>query len=86
MITRVLFAAILAGIAAGIVMLREAGAYATDIAGKDKMLETGSIVAGNETIHAKLLKLLKAADARGPAPVKAAGKTASKAPAKTAAK
>jgi len=73
-------------IAAGIVMLREAGAYATDIAGKDKMLETGSIVAGNETIQAKLLKLLKAADASGPAPVKVAGKTASKAPAKTAVK
>src|SRR3990170_111749 len=48
-------------IAAGIVILREAGAYVSDIADKDKMLETGSIVAGNETIHAKLLKLLKAA-------------------------
>jgi myo-inositol-1(or 4)-monophosphatase len=47
--------------AAGIVILREAGAYVTDIAGKDKMLESGGIVAGNETIHAKLLKLLKAA-------------------------
>jgi myo-inositol-1(or 4)-monophosphatase len=48
-------------IAAGIDNLREAGAYVSDIADKDKMLETGSIVAGNETIHAKLLKLLKAA-------------------------
>ncbi|MGK2923855.1 MAG: inositol monophosphatase family protein [Methyloceanibacter sp.] len=48
-------------IAAGIVILREAGAYVSDIADKDEMLETGSIVAGNETIHAKLLKLLKAA-------------------------
>ena len=47
--------------AAGIVILREAGGYVTDSDGKDKMLETGNIVAGNETIHAKLLKLLKAA-------------------------
>lgn len=48
-------------IAAGIVILREAGAYVSDIDGKDRMLETGGIVAGNETIQAKLLKLLKAA-------------------------
>ena len=63
-------------IAAGLIMLREAGAYATDIAGKDKMLETGSVIAGNETIHAKLLKLLRAADdnaaATGTAPKAAA--------------
>ena len=49
-------------IAAGIVILREAGAYVSDTAGKDAMLETGGIVAGNETIQAKLLRLLKAAD------------------------
>jgi myo-inositol-1(or 4)-monophosphatase len=54
-------------IAAGIVILREAGAYVTDCAGKDRMLEDGGIVAGNETIHAKLLKLLKAAGAEGAA-------------------
>ena len=52
-------------IAAGIVILREAGAYVSDIAGKDRMLEEGGIVAGNETIHAKLLKLLKAAGSTG---------------------
>jgi myo-inositol-1(or 4)-monophosphatase len=54
-------------VAAGIVILREAGAYVSDSAGKDRMLEDGSIVAGNETIHAKLLKLLKAAGAGGAA-------------------
>jgi myo-inositol-1(or 4)-monophosphatase len=54
-------------IAAGIVILREAGAYVTDCAGKDRMLEDGGIVAGNETIHAKLLKLLKAAGAESAA-------------------
>lgn len=47
--------------AAGIVIMREAGGYISDMAGKDKMLETGEVVAGNETIHAKLLKILKAA-------------------------
>jgi myo-inositol-1(or 4)-monophosphatase len=50
-------------VAAGIVVLREAGAYVSDTAGKDTMLQLGGIVAGNETIQAKLLKLLKAADA-----------------------
>ncbi len=48
--------------AAGIVILREAGAYVSDTEGKDNMLDTGGVVAGNETIHAKLLKLLKAAN------------------------
>jgi myo-inositol-1(or 4)-monophosphatase len=65
-------------IAAGIVILREAGAYVSDTAGKDNMLENGGIVAGNETIQAKLLKLLKAAGESapkiGPAPKAAAAK------------
>jgi myo-inositol-1(or 4)-monophosphatase len=46
-------------LAAGIVILREAGGFVSDADGKDKMLETGSVVAGNETIQRKLLKLLK---------------------------
>ena len=50
--------------AAGIVILREAGGYVSDADGKERMLDTGSIVAGNETIHRKLLKLLE--DAGGP--------------------
>jgi myo-inositol-1(or 4)-monophosphatase len=54
-------------IAAGIVILREAGAYVSDGKGKERMLEQGSVVAGNETIHAKLLRLLKAAGAGGTA-------------------
>jgi myo-inositol-1(or 4)-monophosphatase len=48
-------------LAAGIVILREAGGYVSDITGKDRMLEDGSVVAGNETIHRKLLKQLKTA-------------------------
>jgi len=55
-------------VAAGIVILREAGAYVSDSAGKDGMFEDGGIVAGNETIHTKLVKLLKAAGAGSAAP------------------
>jgi myo-inositol-1(or 4)-monophosphatase len=54
-------------LAAGIVVLREAGGYVSDADGKDAMLEKGSIVAGNEAIHRHLLKLLKSAGA-GTAP------------------
>ena len=50
-------------IAAGIVILREAGGYVSDTDGKDLMLKSGNIVAGNEAIHRKLLKLLKNAGA-----------------------
>ena len=50
-------------IAAGIVILREAGGYVSDAGGKDGMLDKGSIVAGNEAIHRHLLKLIKAAAA-----------------------
>ena len=50
-------------LAAGIVILREAGGYVSDADGKDGMLDTGSVVAGNEPIHRHLLKLLKTAGA-----------------------
>jgi len=45
--------------AAGIVLVREAGGYVSDISGKRKMMETGTIVAGNDKLHAPLLKLIK---------------------------
>src|SRR5262249_49521005 len=48
-------------LAAGIVMLREAGGFVSDAEGKDRMLGTGSVVAGNETIQRNLLQQLKAA-------------------------
>jgi len=51
-------------LAAGIVILREAGGYVSDAQGKDGMLVKGSVVAGNETIQRGLLKLLKTADAQ----------------------
>jgi myo-inositol-1(or 4)-monophosphatase len=47
-------------LAAGIVIVREAGGYATDLGGRDAMLESGSILAGNEAIHRQLLAHLKA--------------------------
>jgi myo-inositol-1(or 4)-monophosphatase len=49
--------------AAGLLMVREAGGYVTDLDGGDAMLNKGHIVAGNEAIHAALLKLLRAAGA-----------------------
>jgi myo-inositol-1(or 4)-monophosphatase len=42
-------------LAAGIVLVREAGGFVTDVRGGDAMLETGDIVAGNEAIHKALL-------------------------------
>jgi myo-inositol-1(or 4)-monophosphatase len=46
-------------IAAGLVILREAGGFASDASGGKTMLETGSILAGNESVHRALLKLLR---------------------------
>ncbi len=46
-------------IAAGLVILREAGGFATDLDGGKTMLESGNILAGNETINRALLKLLR---------------------------
>ena len=48
-------------IAAGIVLVREAGGYVTDYDGGGKMLDTGELVAANDHLHQPLLRLLKAA-------------------------
>lgn len=50
-------------IAAGIILVREAGGLVTDITGGRKMMETGDIIAANNSLHAPLLKTLKAASA-----------------------
>ncbi len=42
-------------IAAGIIMIREAGGYTSDMDGGNDMMGSGSIVAGNEHIHKALL-------------------------------
>lgn len=46
--------------AAGILLVREAGGYINDCEGTDAMFAKGNIVAGNETLQKELLKLLKA--------------------------
>ena len=46
-------------IAAGILLVREAGGFVSDFASRDKALESGHIVAANPTIHAELLKTLR---------------------------
>ena len=48
-------------IAAGAIMVREAGGYVTDLDGRDLTPATVDVLAGNETIHGELLKVLKAA-------------------------
>lgn len=48
-------------LAAGLVLVREAGGFATDIDGGDAILDKGSVVAGNEDIQRALLALLKSA-------------------------
>jgi myo-inositol-1(or 4)-monophosphatase len=47
-------------IAAGLLMVREAGGTVSGITGKDDALATGDVVCGNEAIHAELIKVLKA--------------------------
>ena len=46
-------------LAAGILMVREAGGFCTAIDGGDSMLDDGTIVAGNEDVHKALLATLK---------------------------
>src|SRR5215831_18979084 len=46
-------------LAAGTLLVREAGGFVTDLDGGDAMLEKGSIVAGNEAIHRELMRALK---------------------------
>jgi len=50
-------------IAAGLLLVREAGGYVTDLDGGEEMLAKGHVLAGNETIHRELLRLLKDATA-----------------------
>jgi myo-inositol-1(or 4)-monophosphatase len=45
---------------AGIVLVREAGGIVTGITGKADMLQSGTVLAGNEAIHKALLASLSA--------------------------
>ncbi|HYM46962.1 MAG TPA: inositol monophosphatase family protein [Burkholderiaceae bacterium] len=51
--------------AAGILIVREAGGFVTDLNDKDEMLKNGGIIAGNDTLHRELLKLIKGVDKVG---------------------
>lgn len=44
--------------AAGIVLVKEAGGFVSDFTNRNKMLETGDVVCANEKMHGALLKLL----------------------------
>jgi len=48
-------------IAAGTLLVREAGGAVTDLTGRDRMLETGDILAANDTLHKPLLDLIRGA-------------------------
>ena len=45
-------------IAAGIVLVREAGGFVTDMDGKDAMMKSGDIIAANDLLHGTLSKIL----------------------------
>ena len=48
-------------IAAGIVLVKEAGGYVSDFSGRATMLDSGDVVAANDKLHAKLLAMLRTA-------------------------
>jgi myo-inositol-1(or 4)-monophosphatase len=48
-------------LAAGSVLVREAGGFISDLDGGDAILSKGHVVAGNETMHRELLRLLREA-------------------------
>ena len=48
-------------IAAGQILVREAGGIVSGIEGHDNALQTGDVVCGNEYVHGELVKILKAA-------------------------
>jgi myo-inositol-1(or 4)-monophosphatase len=47
--------------AAGLLLVREAGGFVTDLDGGDAMLVKGQVLAGNEIMHHELLRLLRSA-------------------------
>jgi myo-inositol-1(or 4)-monophosphatase len=51
-------------VAAGMLLIREAGGIVTDFEGNDAMVAKGSFVAGNPDMHAWILKELRAAELR----------------------
>jgi myo-inositol-1(or 4)-monophosphatase len=50
-------------LAAGVLLVREAGGVATDFEGGERILETGSIVAANAALHGVMLDVMRASRA-----------------------
>lgn len=48
-------------LAAGIILVREAGGYISDLAGGDRMLETGDVIAANDRLHRQIAARIGAA-------------------------
>jgi myo-inositol-1(or 4)-monophosphatase len=46
--------------AAGTIIVREAGGIVSCVDGESDPLKTGNVVCGNEHVHAELVKILKA--------------------------
>jgi myo-inositol-1(or 4)-monophosphatase len=42
--------------AAGALMVKEAGGFIGDFSGRDKYMETGNVVAGNSDVYKQILK------------------------------
>jgi myo-inositol-1(or 4)-monophosphatase len=67
-------------LAAGMLLVREAGGFVSDLDGGDAVLTKGDVAAGNDTMHRELLRLLKEAgkaaakDASGDFAASAAGR------------
>jgi myo-inositol-1(or 4)-monophosphatase len=64
-------------LAAGILLVREAGGFLSDADGGDAIIAKGHVVAGNETMHRELLRLLSEAakEADAELPIEAAART-----------
>ena len=58
------------------ILVREAGGFVSDCDGNDAVLTKGQIVAGNDTMHRELLRLLKAAGQGGQSGAKQGGRCA----------
>lgn len=48
-------------LAAGLLLVREAGGMVTDLTGREEMLKSGDILAANDTLHRTLLNLIREA-------------------------
>ena len=61
-------------IAAGVLLVREAGGAVTDTDGSGRVLETGNILAANDRLHGHLCRIM--AETERPAPVAPSGRAA----------